>query len=111
MDKSKITIEQYIGFEKKKAMGEHKKVNWGKILSFAFLTLFCIIWISPFVIMFFGSLRGFQDTMMYPKELFKPHSGYTLENYKILLTNEFPEGVIQKNSTIPYWLLVYEYLL
>lgn len=108
MEQSKITIEQYIGFEKKQAMGTKTKVQWGKIVSFIILTLFCILWISPFVIMFLGSLRGYSDTLQYPKELFYPHSGYTLENYKILLFNEFPPGVVHntvQKFQIGYWLM------
>ena len=93
MARNQITLEQYIGFLKKQSFGEKRRVNVGKIVSFAFLLLFCIVWLSPFVIMFFGSLRGLTDTMLYPKELFYPHSGYTLENYEMLLLGKLPEGV------------------
>jgi len=101
MEQTRISIEQYIGYEKKKAMGNKKKVEVGKIISFAILFIFCIIWISPFVIMFLGSLRGHTDALLYPKEIFYPHSGYSLENYKILLTNEFPPDVVH-NKTQPF---------
>ena len=102
MARNQITLEQYIGFRKKKEFGEKKKVNIGKVVSFAFLLIFCIIWLSPFVIMFFGSLRGYTDTMLYPKELFYPHSGYTLENYEMLLLGKLPEGIGQVNSVQDY---------
>ena len=90
MAKNKITSEQYIGFRKKNSHKSKNKVNVGKIVAFTILLAFCIIWILPFFIMFFGSLRGFKDASLYPKELFVPHSGYTLENYKILLLGEYP---------------------
>ena len=102
MARNQITLEQYIGFRKKKSFGEKRKINVGKVVSFAFLLLFCIIWLSPFVIMFFGSLRGFTDTMLYPKELFYPHSGYTLENYEMLLLGKLPEGIGQVNAVQDY---------
>ena len=99
MAQDKITIEQYIGFHKKKSFGEKRKINLFKIISFVLLLLFCIIWVSPFAIMFTGSFRGYKDTMTYPKELFYPHSGYTIENYEMLLTGKYPEGVGQLNSS------------
>ena len=110
MAQSKITFEQYIGFEKQRLAGlnKKKKVNWGKILSFIFLTLFCVVWIFPFVILLAGSLRGYTDTLFYPKELFYPHSGYTLDNFMVLLTNKLPEGMAGQNTTKPfelgYWI-------
>ena len=94
MATSKITIEQYIGFEKKKETIDKKKVPVGKIVSFIILAAFCIIWISPFFIMLAGSLRGFVDNQLYPEKLFYPHSGYTLENFEILLTGKYPEGMV-----------------
>lgn len=93
MEKNKITLEQYIGFRKKGATKDKKKLNVGRTIAFVLLLLFCVIWILPFFIMFFGSLRGYKDASMYPKELFYPHSGYTLENFKILLLGEYPEGM------------------
>ena len=102
MARNKITLEQYIGFRKKKEFGEKRKINVGKIVSFTFLLLFCIVWLSPFIIMFFGSLRGYSDTMLYPKELFYPHSGYTLENYEMLLLGKLPEGIGQVNTVQDY---------
>ena len=102
MARNKITLEQYIGFRKKKGFIEEKKVNTGKIIAFTVLLLFCILWMSPFIIMFFGSLRGYTDTMLYPKELFYPHSGYTLENYEMLLFGKMPEGIGQVNTVQDY---------
>ena len=93
MARNKITLEQYIGFRKKKSFGEKRKINAFKIISFVILLLFCIIWVSPFAIMFTGSLRGYVDTMNYPKELFYPHTGYTLENYEFLLAGTPPKGL------------------
>lgn len=108
MGQDKITIEQYIGFEKKKSMGNKTKVSVGKIVSFVVLALFCILWVSPFIIMFLGSLRSSHDAIFYPKEIFYPHHGYTLESYKIILTNEYPPDV-QHNRTQPfeigYWFM------
>ena len=69
MAHSKITLEQYIGFRKKHAVKEKKKVNVGKVISFVFLTIFCIAWISPFLILFFGSLRGITDTNLQRRRL------------------------------------------
>ena len=109
MAHSKITLEQYIGFRKKHAVKEKKKINVGKLLSFIFLALFCIVWISPFVILFFGSLRGITDTIQYPREIFYPHSGYTLENFEFILFGKIPEALGQHNTTQEYkignWLL------
>ena len=102
MARNQITLEQYIGFRKKQEFKEKRKVNITKVVAFCVLLVFCIVWLSPFVIMFFGSLRGFSDTMLYPKELFYPHSGYTLENYKMLLLGELPEGIGQANSVQDY---------
>ena len=109
MAHSKITLEQYIGFRKKHAVKEKKKINVGKLISFIFLTLFCIVWISPFVLLFFGSLRGVTDTVQYPREIFYPHSGYTLENFEFILLGKIPESIGQINYTQEYkignWLL------
>lgn len=92
MAKSKITLEQYIGFRKKNATGEKKNIPIGKIIAFIFLLLFCAVWILPFFIMFFGSLRGHVDALNgSPKDLFFPQHGYTLENYKMLLLGEYPD--------------------
>lgn len=101
MAQNKITLEQYIGFRKKSAVKAKKRVEVGKVVSFGILLVFCAVWILPFFIMFFGSLRGHLDAMHYPKELFYPHSGYSLENYKILLLGEYPPDVIH-NKTQPY---------
>lgn len=99
MARDKITLEQYIGFRKKKSFGEKRRINALKIISFVLLLLFCIVWVSPFVIMFTGSLRGYKDATLHPEKLFVPHSGYTIENYEMLLLGKYPEGIGQVNST------------
>ncbi len=109
MEQNKITFEQYIGYEKQKLAGGKRKTEYSKIVSFIILLVFCIIWLLPFLIMLAGSLRGYNDTMYYPKELFVPHSGYTLQNFKILLTGVYPEDMGPHNTTkefaIGYWFL------
>lgn len=101
MAKSKITLEQYIGFRKKSSMNDRKRVNIGKIVSFIILLCFCIVWVSPFIVMFFGSLRGYADALSSPKKLFNPPNGYTLENFKILLFGEYPKDMAEVyNSTL-----------
>ncbi len=102
MARNQITLEQYIGFRKQRQFCGRRKVNVGKIVAFVFLALFCIVWISPFIVMFFGSLRGYSDTMLYPKQLFYPHSGYTMENFEMLLTGKLPEGIGQANTVQEY---------
>ena len=74
MATSKITIEQYIGFEKKKEHPTKKKVPVGKIIAFVVLAAFCIIWISPFIIMLCGSLRSRLENQAYTEKLFYTHS-------------------------------------
>ena len=69
MATSKITIEQFIGFEKKKEHPTKKSVPFKKIISFIILSAFCFIWILPFAIMLTGSLRGYLDNQAYPEEL------------------------------------------
>lgn len=105
--KTKISVERYIGYQKQKE-SNHFKVNIGKVVAFVVLACFCVIWILPFFIMIFGSLRGHLDNMFYPKELFYPHSGYNLENYKMILFGIYPDDVVH-NATqkyeIGYWLM------
>ena len=81
MATSKITIEQFIGFEKKKEHKTKTKIPVKKIISFIILAVFCFVWVLPFIIMLTGSLRGYLDNRAYPDELIYPHSGYTLENF------------------------------
>lgn len=96
----KLTTEQYVGSLKAKDT-KKRAVPTSKIISFVVLLVFCVLWVMPFIIMACGSLRGHTDTTFYPKELFYPHSGYTLENYKILLLGEYPSDIIH-NSTVEY---------
>lgn len=95
-----ITTEQYVGLLKARKT-KKRALPSSKIIAFIVLLIFCILWVSPFIIMIAGSLRGHNDSKLYPKELFYPHSGYTLENYKILLLGEYPDDIIH-NSTVPY---------
>lgn len=83
----------------------HKKLKFPvfKTISFIFLLIFCILWISPFFIMFFGSLRGHYDAQYFPSELFPPHSGLTLENFKMLLLGEYPDDIVHNTTTYPIW--------
>lgn len=98
MATSKITIEQYIGFEKKRETKAKVAIPYGKIVSFVILAAFCIIWMLPFIILFTGSLRGYLDNQTHPEMLFYPYSGYTLENFKILLTGEYPDGMVHNTA-------------
>lgn len=56
-----------------------------KIVAFVFLTLFCIIWVAPFILLVTVSLRSQNDAMLYPSEFLYPHSGYSLESYRVIL--------------------------
>lgn len=108
MAQNKVTSEQFIGFKKREAAGVKKRAEVGKIVSFIILAAFCIIWVMPFFIMFFGSLRGHIDTAFFPKELFYPHSGYTLENYKILLFQIYPPDIVHNTAqeyAIGHWFM------
>lgn len=107
MDKSKLLT---LGFSRKPKDEKNLKVKFpaGKAIAFIILLVFCIIWISPFLVMFFGSLRGHKDNMLYPQELFYPHSGYTLENYKILLLGQYPDDITHNTTQeyqIGYWFM------
>lgn len=101
MARDKVSLEYYIGYRKKLAYSQ-KTINVGKVVAFIILFLFCLVWVFPFLIMFFGSLRGYRDTMLYPRELFYPHSGYTFENFKMILFGKLPEGIGQANSVQDY---------
>ncbi len=95
MAKDKVSIENYIGYRKSTLLGGKKTIQVGKIIAFIILFLFCLVWVLPFAVMLFGSLRGYRDTIFYPKELFYPHSGYTFENFRMVLFGELPEGIGQ----------------
>ena len=102
MARNRVTQERFLGYLKKKNFMEKRSINLVKVFAFVFSLVFCIFWLSPFIIMFFGSLRGYSDTMLYPKKLFYPHSGYTLENYELLLFGKLPEGIGQVNNVQEY---------
>lgn len=95
-----ITLERYVGLKKAREQ-KVRKIQLAKVLSFAFLIVFCVLWVSPFIVMITGSLRGYMDNRMYPKEIFYPHSGYTLENYKIVLFGQFPDDVVHNSVEYP----------
>jgi multiple sugar transport system permease protein len=85
-----------------------KKVSVAKITSFVILLAFCIIWILPFFIMFAGSFRSAYDSTNFPKELFPPHSGWSVEMYKFLLLGIAPDNVIHNANqeyAIGFWIL------
>ena len=109
MASNKITLEQYIGFRKKLAVKEKKKINIAKILSFVFLSVFCILWIAPIVIMFFASLRSYTDGPAVASDLFYPRSGYSLEGYQMIIFKIKPVGLEQISDfsviNVPQWLL------
>lgn len=75
----------------------------GKLVSFIILTVFCIIWISPFIFLFTVSLRNQTDAMLYPKEILYPHSGYSFESYEIILLGKYPETSEQHITTGVTW--------
>jgi len=67
-----------------------RRFPYFKIISFIILTVFCIVWISPFVILFTGAFRSAKDAMMYPGEIIIPHSGYTIEQFEWILAGKIP---------------------
>ena len=69
---------------------DKKKFPGFKIISFIILTLFCIVWISPFIILFTGAFRSSQDAMTYPGQIIYPHSGYTFEQFEWILMGKIP---------------------
>ena len=109
MASNKITLEQYIGFRKKHAVKEKKKINIAKILSFIFLAAFCIVWIAPIIIMFFASLRSYTSGPATATDLFLPADGYSLEGYKMIIFKEKPVGLEQISDftiiDVPRWFL------
>ena len=69
---------------------DKKKFPAFKIISFIILLLFCIVWISPFIILFTGAFRSAQDAMTYPGQIIVPHSGYTFEQFEWILLGKIP---------------------
>ena len=51
---------------------DKKRFPTFKVVSFIILTVFCIVWISPFVILFTGAFRSAQDAMTYPGQIIVP---------------------------------------
>ena len=70
---------------------DKKRFPTFKVVSFIILAIFCIVWISPFLILFAGSLRSSQDAITYPGQIFYPHSGYTIEQFEWILTGKIPK--------------------
>ena len=109
MASTKITLEQYIGFRKKNAVKEKKKINVAKILSFIFLAAFCIMWIAPIIIMFFASFRSFASGPADARDLFYPSDGYSIQGYKMIVFKDIPEGLTELTDIsiidIPRWFL------
>ena len=70
---------------------DKKRFPTFKVVSFIILAIFCIVWISPFLILFTGSLRSSQDAITYPGQIFYPHSGYTIEQFEWILTGKIPK--------------------
>ncbi|HBS10726.1 MAG TPA: hypothetical protein DEA28_03280 [Firmicutes bacterium] len=107
MESTRVIKNFDIGY-KHQSYRKHHKVDVGRILAFVFLLAFCFFWILPIFIMVFGSLRGHYDASYYPGELFPPHSGFTLENYKMLLFQEYPDGVVHNKTQdyeMGYWFM------
>ncbi len=72
---------------------DRRKFPTFKVISFVILLVFVIVWLSPFVILVFGSLRSGADTVFYPKELIPPHTGYSNEMYIFILTGKIPASL------------------
>ena len=73
-----------------KQIKDVRKFPTFKVVSFIILLVFCVVWISPFAILFTGAFRSAQDAMTYPKELFYPHSGYSTEQFEWILMGKIP---------------------
>ena len=67
-----------------------KKFPTFKVVSFILLFLFCMLWISPFIILFTGAFRSASDAMFYPGEIIYPHIGYTIEQFEWILAGKIP---------------------
>lgn len=85
-----------------------RKFPTGKLVSFVFLTIFCIAWIIPFFILFAGAFRSSYDAIYYPAELFPPHSGFSVQNFDWLF-NGVDASNVQHHTTqkyeIGYWFM------
>ena len=86
----------------------HRKFPTAKVLSFIFLTVFCILWMLPFFVLFAGAFRNSYDALNTPAELFPPHSGFSVENFEWLF-HGIPTSDVQHHTTqayeIGYWFL------
>ena len=82
------TVENCKQLNKRNEKNLHLKYPASKIVSFIILTLFCIVWIAPFVLLVTVSLRNQNDAMLYPEQFLYPHSGYSFESYRVILFGE-----------------------
>lgn len=73
-----------------KQIKDSRKFPFFKVISFVILLAFCIVWVSPFIILFTGAFRSAQDAMTYPGEIIFPHSGYTIEMFEWILAGKIP---------------------
>ena len=85
-----------------------RKFPTGKFLSFIFLTIFCILWMLPFFVLFAGAFRSSYDATYHPAELFPPYSGFSVQNFDWLF-NGISDPTVQHHTTqkyeIGYWFL------
>ena len=77
------------------------KFPTSKALSFVFLTIFCILWMLPFFVLFAGAFRSSYDATYYPAELFPPHSGFSVQNFDWLF-NGINDPSVQHHTTQKY---------
>jgi multiple sugar transport system permease protein len=86
---------------------KQRKFPTAKVLSFVFLTIFCVLWMLPFFVLFAGAFRSSYDATYHPAKLFPPEHGFSVENF-IWLFNGVPDTV-QHHKTqtyeIGYWFL------
>ena len=66
------TVENCKQLNKRNEKNLHLKYPASKIVSFIILTLFCIVWIAPFVLLVTVSLRNQNDAMLYPEQFLYP---------------------------------------
>lgn len=69
---------------------DQRKFPTFKVVSFIVLFVFCVVWVSPFIILFTGAFRSSQDAMTYPGQIIFPHSGYTIEQFEWILAGKIP---------------------
>lgn len=77
--------------------------NLAKILAFMFLTLFCLLWITPLLYGLFGSVRTYEDFIQNPSSLFPTSwDAFTLDGFKELFSKtQFNPS--HANEWYPIW--------